>query len=186
MDIVVGILLGIITLVIYPFIWVLIKLDDGGPLFFTQKRVGKDDSEIKITKLRTMYVRENVDFENDSKSRVTRIGNFLRKSRIDEIPQIWCIIKGEQSLIGPRPELPALVKKYEQQISYYKVRHLIKPGLSGWAQIYHDNHPHHGIDVEQTKEKLSYDLYYVKNRSFLLDLKIALRTIAQLLSRKGR
>lgn len=186
MDIIVGILLGVISLAVYPFVWILIKFDDGGPLFFTQKRVGKDDSEIEIAKIRTMSVKENVDFENDSKSRVTKIGNFLRKSRIDEIPQIWSIIKGDQSLIGPRPELPALVRKYEEHISYYKVRHLIKPGLSGWAQIYHDNHPHHGIDVEQTKEKLSYDLYYVKNRSFMLDLKIALRTIAQLISRKGK
>lgn len=186
MDIVVGGIFGVVSLVVYPLVWLAIFIDDRGPLFFEQERVGRDSKKIKIVKFRTMSVKENVDFVNDSEKRVTRIGNFLRKTRIDEIPQIWSIIKGDQSLIGPRPELPDLVKKYEDQISYYSVRHLIKPGLSGWAQIYHDNHPHHGLDIEQTKEKLSYDLYYVKNRSFLLDLKIALRTIAQLISRKGK
>lgn len=186
MDIFVAGILGILSLIVYPFIWVAIKLDDGGSLFFAQERVGKNDKKIKIVKFRTMTTIKNIDLVNDSESRVTKIGNFLRKSRLDEIPQIWSIVKGDQSLIGPRPESVVLVKKYEEQISYYNVRHLIKPGLSGWAQIYHDNHPHHGLEVEQTKEKLSYDLYYIKNRSFLLDLKIALRTVAQLLSRKGR
>ena len=186
MDISVGCILGIVSLIVYPFVWIAIISDDGGPLFFTQDRIGKDNKVIKIVKFRTMSIKEGVDFTNDSDKRITKIGNFLRKSRIDEVPQIWGVIKGDQSLIGPRPELPSLIKRYEQEISYYGVRHLIKPGLSGWAQIYHDNHPHHGLDVEQTKEKLSYDLYYVKNRSFLLDIKIALRTIAQLLSRKGK
>ena len=166
--------------------YVFIKLDDGGPIFFSQERIGKDNKKIKIVKFRTMSNKEDVDFSNDSEKRITKIGDFLRRSRIDEIPQIWSVIKGDQSLIGPRPEVPTLVRSYEDEISYYKVRHLIKPGLSGWAQIYHDNHPHHGLGVSQTKEKLSYDLYYVKNRSFFLDLKIALRTVAKLISRKGR
>ena len=87
--------------------------------------------------------------------------------------------------IGPRPEFPKPVQHYNSQISYYNVRHLVTPGLSGWAQVYHDNHPHHGTDVDATKEKLSYDLYYIKNRSFLLDLKIALKTIKKLASRAG-
>lgn len=186
MDIFLGSILGLISLVFYPFIYIAIKLDDGGPIFIKQERIGKDNKIIKITKVRTMSVEESVDLKHDSEKRITRVGNFLRKSRIDEIPQIWSIIKGDQSLIGPRPELPSLVKHYEEEISYYPVRHLIKPGLSGWAQIYHDAHPHHGIAIEETKEKLSYDLYYLKNRSFMLDLKISLRTIAQLLSRKGR
>jgi lipopolysaccharide/colanic/teichoic acid biosynthesis glycosyltransferase len=117
---------------------------------------------------------------------ITKVGNFLRKTRVDELPQLWNILKGDLSLIGPRPELPALVKQYEHEIPYYNVRHLIKPGLSGWAQIYHDTHPHHEVATLETKRKLSYDLYYIKNRSFLLDIKIALRTLRTLVSIAGR
>jgi lipopolysaccharide/colanic/teichoic acid biosynthesis glycosyltransferase len=95
-------------------------------------------------------------------------------------------LRGDLSLIGPRPELVDLVKKYSEEIPYYNVRHLIKPGLSGWAQMKQEKHPHHGADTEATKEKLSYDLYYIKNRSFLLDLKIALQTLQLLISRKGK
>ena len=119
------------------------------------------------------------------KNYVTKIGKFLRKTRIDELPQLWNVLFGTISLIGPRPELPELVKVYGEQISYYNIRHLIKPGLSGWAQIYHEAHPHHHTDVEETCVKLSYDLYYIKNRSFLLDLKITLKTIKTLLQRTG-
>jgi lipopolysaccharide/colanic/teichoic acid biosynthesis glycosyltransferase len=114
--------------------------------------------------------------------RVTRVGAFLRKSRIDELPQLWNVLKGDVSLIGPRPELPDLVHFYNTEIPYYGVRHLIKPGLSGWAQIHHDVPPH---SVEETKEKLSYDLFYIKHRSFFLDVKISLQTIKTLLSRTG-
>jgi lipopolysaccharide/colanic/teichoic acid biosynthesis glycosyltransferase len=117
---------------------------------------------------------------------ITRIGAFLRTSRIDELPQLWNILKGDLSLIGPRPEIGELVKEYTAHIPYYNIRHLIKPGLSGWAQIFHENHPHHALDVEETREKLSYDLYYIKNRSFLLDVIITLKTIRILLSRTGR
>ena len=118
-------------------------------------------------------------------NQITRAGNFLRMSRLDELPQLWNVLQGGISLIGPRPEFPGPVKQYESQVSYYNVRHLIKPGLSGWAQIHHDNAPHHGLDVRETKTKLSYDLYYIKNRSLLLDLKIALQTIKAILSRTG-
>lgn len=106
----------------------------------------------------------------------------MRKSRLDEFPQLWSILKGESSLIGPRPELPKLVELYKKEIPHYNVRHLIKPGLSGWAQIHHEKPPH---SVEETKEKLAYDLYYIKHRSVWLDQKIALQTIKTLLSRVG-
>jgi lipopolysaccharide/colanic/teichoic acid biosynthesis glycosyltransferase len=96
------------------------------------------------------------------------------------------VLLGDLSMIGPRPEIPALVHRYTEAIPYYNIRHLIQPGLSGWAQVHHENHPHHDIDVRATKEKLSYDLYYLKNRSFVLDIKIALKTIRTLLSRTGR
>jgi len=115
----------------------------------------------------------------------TRAGRFLRRARLDELPQLLNVLRGDLSLIGPRPDLPALVEEYERAIPYYNARHLIKPGLSGWAQLYHDKHPHHGIAIDATKEKLSYDLYYVKNRSFWLDIQIGLQTIRALFSRSG-
>ena len=185
MDLLISIPIGLISLILYPFIALAIWLDDGRPIFIRQDRIGKDNRRIKIVKFRTMRVVEGIDLTKDLKQRITRVGNFLRKTRLDEIPQIWSVVHGEQSLIGPRPELPVLVDQYEKQISYYAVRHLIKPGLSGWAQLYHDNHPHHGLGVEQTKEKLSYDLFYIKNRSFVLDFKVALKTIKKLLSIAG-
>ena len=128
MDIVIALPVGVVSLVFYPFVVLAIKLDDGGPVFYKQDRVGKDNKIISITKFRTMTTKVDIDFANDSGSRVTRVGSFLRKSRLDEIPQIWSVIKGDQSLIGPRPEVPALVKSYEEQIPYYAVRHIIKPG----------------------------------------------------------
>ena len=117
---------------------------------------------------------------------VTGIGRILRKTRLDEIPQLWSILKGDLSLIGPRPELPDYVAIYSQEISFYDIRSIIPPGLSGWAQIYHDNHPHHETAIDQTKEKLSYDLYYVKNRSLWLDLTIYLKTLKTILLVKGK
>jgi lipopolysaccharide/colanic/teichoic acid biosynthesis glycosyltransferase len=116
---------------------------------------------------------------------ITKIGNLLRKTRIDELPQLVNVLKGDLSLIGPRPELPNLVRLYEKDISFYNVRHLIKPGLSGWAQLYQKDPPKFGTDYNQTKVKLSYDLFYIKNRSFILDIKIALKTVKVLLSKSG-
>ncbi|NCN08012.1 sugar transferase, partial [Candidatus Parcubacteria bacterium] len=140
-----------------------------------------------ILKFRTMLFNDNGDWQNKGLiNKVTKVGNFLRKTRLDELPQLWNVLKGDISLIGPRPEFPNAVKQYAEEIPYYNVRHLIKPGLSGWAQIYHDQHPHHQADTLETKNKLSYDLYYIKNRSFFLDLKIALRTLNILLSIAGR
>ena len=143
-------------------------------------RIGKGGKKIKIVKFRSMTEGDGW-VDNDKK--VTRVGNFLRKTSIDELPQLWGVLKGDQSLIGPRPELPELVEKYSKEISYYNIRHLHKPGLSGWAQISQENAPHHTTDIESTKEKLSYDLFYIKHHSFVLDLKIALKTIRTLVSR---
>lgn len=184
MDIVLACILGIISLVMYPFVAIAIKLDDGGPLFITQERVGANGRPIRIWKFRSMS-RNEEDLSRGQQNKITRFGAFLRKTRIDELPQLWNVILGDLSLIGPRPELPSGVVLYEKEISYYGIRHLIKPGLSGWAQLYHENHPHHGLAVEETKEKLSYDLYYLKNRSVFLDFNIALKTIKKLLSREG-
>ncbi len=130
---------------------------------------------------------DDANWEKENENRVTRVGRFLRKARIDELPQLWNVLKGDLSLIGPRPEFQVPVEKYTREIPYYNVRHLIQPGLSGWAQIYHDEHPHHGDpdNIRKTKDKLSYDLYYIQHRSLALDVKIALRTLQTLLSRSG-
>ena len=108
---------------------------------------------------------------------ITKVGAFLRKTRIDELPQLANVLRGDISLIGPRPELPVLVKQYEQEVPYYRVRHLIKPGLSGWAQLYQKDPPKVSADSYKTRIKLSYDLYYIKNRNIFLDLGIIIRTI---------
>jgi len=186
-DVVIGSFVGVLSLILYPFVYAAIKLDDGGKIFIHQERVGMNGKPIKITKFRGMTSDDQGQYGESGKTklRVTRVGKYIRMTRIDELPQLWSIVKGEQSLIGPRPELPPLVRVYEKEIPYYNVRHLIKPGLSGWAQIYHEAHPHHAVALKATRDKLSYDLYYIKNRSFFLDLKIALQTLKAILSRQG-
>ena len=177
MDLVLSFVAGIVSLIFYPFVYILIKLDDGGSIYFEQERIGKNNKIIKIKKFRSMS--QNGD------NKITRVGKWLRALRIDELPQLWSVLVGDISMIGPRPEIPSLVKHYEEKISYYNIRHLIKPGLSGWAQLYHSDPPKVNADADKTRRKLSYDLYYIKNRSFMLDFKIALKTIKALLSRSG-
>lgn len=185
MDIVIGFLAGVISLIFYPFVFLAIKLDDGKEIFSVQERVGQNNKIIKLLKFRTMTMaNDDGKWGNGNENKITRVGKFLRKTRLDELPQFWNVLAGEISLVGPRPEFAEAVKKYEKEIPYFGVRHLVKPGLSGWAQIYGE-HAHHGADFSKTKNKLSYDLYYIKNRSFMLDLKIALKTIKALLSHSG-
>lgn len=186
-DIVLSGVLFIISLIAYPFIALAIKFDDGGPVFIRQERVGENNKIVSIVKFRSMTRDDRGKYGTDTApNKVTKVGKFIRKTRLDELPQLWNVLKGDLSLIGPRPELPQLVKHYTEAIPYYNVRHLVRPGLSGWAQIYHAEHPHHAVATEETKRKLSYDLYYIKNRSLLLDLKIALRTVKTLASIAGR
>lgn len=182
MDIVLSLLLLVPALLLLPFVVLAIKLDDGGPVFYIPERVGRGNRHIAIHKLRTMSVMDDGKRLGENKSQITRVGKFLRMSRIDELPQLWDVLRGELSLIGPRPEFPNLVEFYRSEIPYYNMRHLIKPGLSGWAQVHHEKPPQ---TIEETREKLAYDLYYLKNRSFMLDIKIALKTIKTLLSRTG-
>ncbi len=179
-DIALSVILFIPYLIILPFVALAVIVADGGPVFFSQERIGRGNLPISLVKFRTMTM------EPDPKNRkVTHLGRFLRTTRIDELPQLWNVLLGDLSLIGPRPELPELVRHYSETIPYYNMRHLITPGLSGWAQVHHDTHPHHQADVLETKNKLSYDLYYLKNRSFALDTKIVLKTIKTLVSRSG-
>lgn len=159
---------------------------DGGNPFITPERVGKGGVHIRLYKLRTMLFFDNGDPERQKQNRVTRLGAFLRKTRIDELPQLWNIFRGELSFIGPRPELPAIAAVYEREIPYYQVRHLITPGLSGWAQIKDYDAPRGNADIEKTFRKLSYDLLYLKQRSFGFDIAIALKTVRALLSFSGK
>jgi len=186
-DIIGAIVIGICTLVFYPFVCLAIKLDDGGSIFITQKRVGRFQEPIYITKFRSMSGNDEGVYGKNGKTKlvVTRVGKWLRILRIDEFPQLWSVLKGDLSLVGPRPELPALAAEYSARIPYYNARYLVSPGLMGWAQLHHDRHPHHGADVAETKEKLSYDLYYLERRSLSLDLFITLQTVRIMVTARG-
>ncbi len=183
MDILLGTLLGCISLLLYPFIALAIISEDGFPVCIVQDRVGEDNKLVRIYKFRSMSGNDNGKYgvSGSSALHVTKVGAFLRAWRLDELPQLWNVVQGNLSLIGPRLEFPTLVAQYEQSIPYYGVRHLIKPGLSGWAQLYYHDDPHHAANVEATKMKLAYDLYYLKHRSLALDAIIALKTVRRLL-----
>lgn len=184
-DILGALALGALTLPLYPFIMLAIKSEDGGNIFYKTERVGRYNKHISIFKFRSMNGQDVGQEALKSGLAVTRVGAFLRKTRLDEIPQFFNVLRGDLSFIGPRPEMPALAAVYAERIPYYTMRHMIKPGLSGWAQINEFEVPRSGIDVERTVAKLSFDLYYLKQRSFFLDLEIALKTVKTLLARSG-
>jgi lipopolysaccharide/colanic/teichoic acid biosynthesis glycosyltransferase len=173
------------ALLLFPFVALAIFLWDRGPLFYKAERVGQYNKIIHILKLRTMSGMDNPNDAVQSELQVTNVGAFLRKTRLDELPQLINILRGDLSFIGPRPEIPTLAHIYAEEIPYYNLRHLTKPGLSGWAQINNFDVPRGGVDVPRTINKLSFDLYYLKHRSLLLDLEIALKTINTLLMRTG-
>lgn len=186
-DILGALLIGAVSLIVYPFVMLAIKLDDGGPIFIMQERVGRFQKPIRVRKFRTMSGNDSGEYGANGKSSlvVTRVGKWLRLLRIDEFPQLWSVLTGSLSLVGPRPELPALAAQYSARIPYYNARYLVAPGLTGWAQVKHDRHPHHGAAMEETKEKLSYDLFYLQHRSLLLDLLILFQTIRIVVTARG-
>lgn len=158
---------------------------NGGTPFILNERIGKDGRIFRIIKLRSMLFNDHGNPELQKKNRVTLLGGLLRKTRIDELPQLWNVLVGDLSFIGPRPELPEIANVYEREIPQYVMRHLIAPGLSGWAQIHDFDAPRGPADVVRTKRKVSYDLYYLKHRSFGLDLAIAIKTLRALFSFSG-
>lgn len=191
-DIIGAAVLGLVFLLFLPFIYIAMRLEGKGPLFISQQRIGQRNVPVTVWKLRTMTENRTASATwttEDAKegNRVTKVGAVLRKLSIDEIPQVWTILKGEMSLIGPRNDIKGLGDRLAAEIPYYNIRNFVKPGVTGWAQT----HQHYMGDnispqsLEESKERLSYDLYYVKNRSFLLDVEIALRTLKTLLSRFG-
>lgn len=184
MDITLSILILIIVAVVCVPVWIILHIEGVKRFWSFQERVGQYGKTIRLIKFPTMLYDDNGKWEEDRKNRVTRFGAILRKIRIDEFPQAWNVLKGDMSFIGPRSEFASAVGEYAGAIPYYSARFIVRPGLSGWAQIYGE-HPHHGIDIKATRNKLSYDLFYVKNRSLALDIVIALKTIKTLLSREG-
>jgi len=185
LDVVFALMLLIPSAFLFPFVAAAIKLEDKGDLFYKTERVGRFNKPIYIYKLRTKNGVDVGDQALQSSLRDTKVGAFLRKTRIDELPQLLNVLRGDLSFIGPRPEMPALAKVYAEQIPYYNARHYIQPGLSGWAQINNNDAPRGGVDVERTITKLSYDLYYLKRHSIVLDIQIAIKTIATILMRTG-
>ncbi len=173
------------ALLLFPFVALAIKLEDKGKLFYTTTRVGQFNEIITIYKLRTKNGSDFGDRALKSTLVDTKVGAILRKTRIDELPQLINVIKGDLSFIGPRPEMPALANVYAKEVPYYNARHFLKPGLSGWAQINNFDVPRGGIDVPRTSIKLSYDLFYLERRSILLDIHIALKTFATIIMRTG-
>jgi sugar transferase (PEP-CTERM system associated) len=163
---------------------ILIKIDSRGPVFYKQVRVGKNGRTFVLTKFRSMKVDAEKDgpvWASKTDDRTTRVGRIIRKIRIDEIPQFWNIVRGEMSFVGPRPERPHFVAQLAQEIPYYEQRHLIAPGLTGWAQI---KYPY-GASIEDARQKLQYDLFYIKNYSLLLDAIILFETIKIILFGRG-
>jgi lipopolysaccharide/colanic/teichoic acid biosynthesis glycosyltransferase len=160
-------------------------LEDRGPSFFVQSRVGKNQVLFKLLKLRTMRLGSETSddpYTRPGDARVTRVGRILRTTRLDELPQLWNVLRGDMSMIGPRAEWDRLAGEYERQIPCYYFRHLVKPGITGWAQVNFT----YGASLEDTVRKLEYDLYYIRNFSFLLDAAIVLKTVQIMLFGKGR
>lgn len=184
-DIVLSLVGIILTLPLLPLIALAIKVDSEGDILLRQIRVGEDEREFKLYKFRTM--RQDAESETgavwsqENDSRITRLGKFLRKSRLDEIPQLLNVLGGEMALVGPRPERPVFVEQLKNEIPYYSKRHTLKPGVTGWAQV---KYPY-GASVEDSHEKLKYDLYYIKHYSLMLDFLIILKTVRVVLFGRG-
>ena len=179
-------LLGLIlSLPLLPFIWLAVKLGSPGPALYRQKRVGKRGATFYCYKFRTMRQDAEADrgatWAADDDPRITRVGRVLRSTRLDEIPQLWCVLKGDMHFVGPRPERPEFVEWLSKEIPYYGVRHVVRPGITGWAQVQYK----YGNTLEDAREKLQYDLFYIKNASVGLDLLILFQTIKIVLLGRG-
>lgn len=185
-----GVLLGIIFILLFPFIYLAIKMNSRGPVLLKQERVGLYGKKFTLYKFRSMYALspdgsaevDGYEFAKKDDKRITLVGKILRKTRLDELPQSWNLLRGDLAFIGPRPERPEIVKELTAQMSYYPLRHVVKPGLTGWAVI----HQNYTDTIELSLQKLQYDLYYIKNRSFLLDVSIVLRTLNMLVRFMGQ
>ena len=184
-DLVISLTLMVLLAPMALIVAILIKLESKGPVIFKQVRIGENMVPFKVYKFRSMKIHDPKKYSKytqDNDKRVTKVGKFIRKTRIDELPQLFCILKGTMSFVGPRPEWDILAKEYEKKIPYYNLRHMIKPGLTGWAQVMYP----YGENIEDTKRKLEYDLYYLKHQDLILDVLIIFKTIKVILFGKGK
>jgi lipopolysaccharide/colanic/teichoic acid biosynthesis glycosyltransferase len=183
-DLIMAIIILIITLPFWPFILLAIKLSSPGPIFFSQYRMGKDNIPFKMFKFRTMRIENNnYSLTEKNDKRITKVGKIMRTTRIDEIPQLINIIKGQMSFVGPRPERPEFIAELKKNVPFFDIRTLVKPGISGWDQI---SGEYHSASVSDTIKKLQHDLFYIKNRSLFLDVTIILKTIKTVITYQGR
>ncbi len=174
----------LLFLPLFPFVVLLVRLSSPGPILFRQERVGLNGKVFPVYKFRTMVVNAEADgaqWAQKNDPRVTRVGKFMRKTRLDEVPQLWNVLRGDMSFVGPRPERPEFVSWLAQELPFYEIRTMIRPGLTGWAQIRYG----YGATLEESREKLAYDLYYVKHQTLGLDLLITFETIKTILRRRG-
>ncbi|MBP7963582.1 MAG: sugar transferase [Caldilineaceae bacterium] len=172
-------------LVVAPLIWLVNRLTSPGDLFYWQERVGKDGRLFRMVKFRSMIMNAEADtgpvWAQENDARITPIGHFLRKSRLDEMPQFWNVLKGEMSLVGPRPERPEFVESLVEEIPEFQSRHVVKPGITGWAQVNH----RYVASVDDTLIKLQYDLYYIEHQGGRLDTEIVSKTVRVVLAMQG-
>jgi exopolysaccharide biosynthesis polyprenyl glycosylphosphotransferase len=185
LDVIVSSIGLLVFLIILPIIIILNLLGNRGPFFYTQNRVGQRGKEFKIYKLRSMVVnaeQQGAQYAIKNDKRITVFGKFLRNTRLDEVPQFFNILKGDMSLIGPRPERPEFVEDLQEKIPFYAIRHVVKPGLTGWAQV---NFPY-ASNLEEQEKKLRYDLFYIKEQSTYLDFKIIIKTMTTILFFRGQ
>jgi len=186
LDILGGLIGTILFLLVLPFVGLAVLLDDGLPIFYTQTRSGRGGQPYKIIKFRTMRRDAEADgqpqWATEDDSRATRVGKFLRKTHLDELPQFINVLRGDMSLVGPRAERPELVEMFQRHVPFYRARLLVKPGITGWAQVNFG----YASTIDETITKLEYDLYYIKHRNVILDLVILLRTPSTVFGLRGR
>lgn len=185
MDLILALILMVILSPLALMTAIIIKFESKGPVIFKQTRIGENMKPFRVYKFRSMRLHDpnkHSKYTLNNDTRVTKFGKFMRKTRIDELPQLWNILKGTMSFIGPRPEWDILAKDYAKQINYYNLRHLIKPGITGWAQVMFP----YGESLDDAKKKLEYDLYYLKHQDLILDVLIVAKTAKAVLFGKGK
>ena len=186
MDVISGLVGVVILAMLFPIISLSIYLESGRPIFYKQARLGKGGQHYQMIKFRTMWQNAEPNgqpkWAEENDRRATSVGRFLRKTHLDEIPQFINVLRGEMSLVGPRAERPELVEWFEYHVPFYRARLLVKPGITGWAQV----NQAYAASIDETIEKLEYDLYYITHRSFLMDLRVAFRTPMMVLGFRGR
>lgn len=185
LDLFFAMLIGIFAAPVIILAAIIVKLESKGPIFFIQERIGEGNKKFNIVKFRSMTTdaeKNGPQWASKNDNRVTKFGKIMRATRIDELPQLWNVLRGEMSFVGPRPEREFFIQQLEKEIPYYNLRHTVKPGLTGWAQVMYP----YGASVEDAYRKLQYDLYYIKHHSIPFDVKVLLKTVTIVIFGKGR